>query len=192
MATRAGGIVKAHAIAARHPSYPGNKIPGVVGVYVVPPDTNPIPGQGAAPIPTSETLAAVATSLSATTAYRRGRRRGGRACLSLRAGSDRRVPEPLGCRGHRLPVRADEPDQVSASDHRRRGRRRLAVEHPLLYTPLILFLMSHVKDLGAIPSLTLVIDGRRLPPCSDFTIEEDSLFWSLQHEIVPSDEEGGP
>ena len=51
--------------------------------------------------------------------------------------------------------------------------------------------MSHVKDLVAIPSLTLVIDGRRLPPCGDFTIEEDSLFWSLQHEIVPSYEEGG-
>jgi len=43
----------------------------------------------------------------------------------------------------------------------------------------------------AIPSLTLVIDGRRLPACGDFTIEEDSLFWSLQHEIVPSNEEGG-
>ena len=36
----------------------------------------------------------------------------------------------------------------------------------LLYTPLVLFLVTRVKDLLAIPSLTLVIDGRRLAPCS--------------------------
>ena len=47
MATQVGGVVKAHAIGCRHPAYPGKPIPGVVGVYVVPPDTNPTPGQGA-------------------------------------------------------------------------------------------------------------------------------------------------
>ena len=64
MATQAGGIVRAHAIAGQHPSYPGKPIPGVVGVYVVPPDLNPTPGQGAAPMPTSETLSVVANYLS--------------------------------------------------------------------------------------------------------------------------------
>jgi hypothetical protein len=62
----------------------------------------------------------------------------------------------------------------------------------LQYTPMILFLMSHVlSGLEAIPALMLVIDGQQLAPCSDFPIGENSLFWSLEHEIVPSGEEGG-
>jgi hypothetical protein len=61
---------------------------------------------------------------------------------------------------------------------------------PLLYTPLLLFLLG-VLDVVAIPTLTLTIDGQLLKPCSDFPIDEDSLFWSLQHTIVPSHEEGG-
>ena len=191
MATQVGGIVKAHAIAGRHLAYPGNTIPGVVGVYVVPPDTNPIPGQGAAPIPTSETLHAVATSLSTTAAL---------------AGVDVVVAAPVYHYVQAQIAVIPSPSAVAATVYQNVLTTLINYLHPitggadgngwpfgapLLHTPLILFLMSHVKDLVAIPSLTLVIDGRRLPPCGDFTIEEDSLFWSLQHEIVPSYEEGG-
>ncbi len=191
MATQVGGVVKAHAIGCRHPAYPGKPIPGVVGVYVVPPDTNPTPGQGAAPIPTSETLTAVAENLSTTAAL---------------AGVDVVVAAPV---YHYVQAEiAVVADQSAVAATVYQGVLTTLINYlhpitggadgtgwpfgaPLLYTPLILFLVSNVPGLVAIPSLTLVIDGQRLTPCTDFSIGEDSLFWSLKHEIVPSGEEGG-
>ena len=127
MATQAGGIVRAHAIAGRHPSYPGKQIPGVVGVYVVPPDTNPTPGQGAAPMPTSETLFVVANYLSRE--CRAGR--SGRGCrsadLPLRPGAGRRRRERSRQRREGLRRRAHGLDHLSAPDHRRLRRQRLAL-----------------------------------------------------------------
>ena len=191
MATQVAGIVKAHAIACQHPAYPGKSIPGVVGVYVVPPDTNPTPGQGAAPIPTSETLTAVATSLSTTAAL---------------AGVDVVAAAPVYHYVQAQIAVVADPSAVAATVYQGVLTTLTNYLHPitggsdgngwpfgapLLYTPLILFLLTNVPGIIAIPSLTLVIDGQRLDPCSDFTIGENSLFWSLQHEIVPSGEEGG-
>jgi predicted phage baseplate assembly protein len=189
LAAQAGGIVKAHAIAGRHPAYPGTPIPGVVGVYVVPPDTNPTPGQGAPPVPTAATLSAVADFLSANAAL---------------AGVDVVVAAPT----YRY-VRAEvavvvDPSRAAAEAYRDVQAALTDYLHPvtggadgagwpfgapLLYTPLVLFLVARVRGI-AIQSLTLVIDGQRLAPCADFPIGEDSLFWSLQHQIVPGDEEG--
>ncbi len=191
MATQAGGIVKAHAIACHHPAYPGKPIPGVVGVYVVPPDVNPIPGQGVAPIPTSETLTNVAQYLSTEAAL---------------AGVDVVVAPPVYHYVQAEIAVVAQPSAVAATVYQSVLTTLINYLHPitggidgtgwpfgapLLYTPMILFLMSHVSGLDAIPSLTLVIDGQQLAPCSNFSIGEDSLFWSLEHEIVPSGEEGG-
>ena len=191
LATEVAGIVKAHAIAGRHPAYPGKPIPGVVGVYVVPPDTNPTPGQGAAPMPTSETLEAVATNLSTTAAL---------------AGIDVVVAAPVYHYVQAQVAVVTNPSAVATTVYQGVLTTLTNYLHPitggadgngwpfgapLLYTPLILFLLSNVPGIVAIPSLTLVIDGQRLAPCADFAIDEDSLFWSLQHEIVPSGEEGG-
>ncbi len=191
MATQVAGIVKAHAIACQHPAYPGKSIPGVVGVYVVPPDTNVPSGQGAAPIPTSETLTAVATSLSTTAAL---------------AGVDVVAAAPVYHYVQAQIAVVADPSAVAATVNQGVLTTLTNYLHPitggsdgkgwpfgapLLYTPLILFLLTNVTGIIAIPSLTLVIDGQRLDPCSDFTIGENSLFWSLQHEIVPSGEEGG-
>ena len=135
LATEVAGIVKAHAIAGRHPAYPGKPIPGVVGVYVVPPDTNPTPGQGAAPMPTSETLEAVATNLSTTAAL---------AGIDVVVAAPvyhyvqaqvAVVAQPLGRRRHGLPGRSDHPDELPAPDHRRRRRQRLALRRPVALHP---------------------------------------------------------
>jgi predicted phage baseplate assembly protein len=191
MATQVAGISRAHAIGGRHPAYPGNTIPGVVGVYVVPPDTNPVPGQGAAPIPTGETLSEVAKSLSQSAAL---------------AGVDVVAAAPVYHYVQAQIAVVINPSAIAATVYENVLTTLINYLHPitggadgkgwpfgapLLYTPLVLFLVTNVPDLWAIPSLTLVIDGQQLAPCSNFTIEEDSLFWSLQHQIVPSGEEGG-
>src|SRR6185369_16312567 len=53
-------IERAHAVSGLHPAFPGRPIPGVVGVFVVPPDR----GEGPPPIADEDTLRAVATHLS--------------------------------------------------------------------------------------------------------------------------------
>jgi predicted phage baseplate assembly protein len=191
LATEVAGIVKAHAISGWHPAFPGNTIPGVVGVYVVPPDMNAIPGQGPAPIPTSKTLSAVAQSLSTMAAL---------------AGVDVVTAAPVYHFVQAEIAVVASPSAVTATVYENVIATLINYLHPitggadgngwpfgapLLYTPLVLFLVSQVPGVVAIPSLTLVIDGQRLAPCSDFAIEEDSLFWSLEHTIVPSGEEGG-
>ncbi|HVG18022.1 MAG TPA: putative baseplate assembly protein, partial [Blastocatellia bacterium] len=52
-------VERAHAVAGLHPAFPGRAIPGVVGVFVVPPDRNEGP-----PTPDEDTLRAVASYLS--------------------------------------------------------------------------------------------------------------------------------
>jgi len=189
LATQTAGIVRATAIAGRHPAYPGNPIPGVVGVYVVPPDTNPTFGQGPAPIPNAATLGAVAGFLS------------GNAAL---AGVDVVAAAPV-FRYVRAQVSVAASAAVATSVYQNVLAALVTYLHPetggadgtgwpfgapLLYTPLVLFLTS-VPGVTGISSLTLEIDGQRLPPCSDFAIGADSLFWSLQHQIVPDMGEGG-
>ena len=191
LATQAGGIVKAHAIACHHPAYPGKPIPGVVGVYVIPPDTNPTPGQGAAPMPTSETLAAVSNYLSTSAAL---------------AGVDIVVAPPVYHYVQAQIAVVANPSAVAATVYQGVLTTLTNYLHPitggsdgngwpfgatLLYTPMLLFLLTNVPGIQAIPSLTLVIDGQQIDPCTDFPIGEDSVFWSLQHEIVPSGEVGG-
>src|SRR5262249_25354445 len=62
LAMRAEGaqVARAFAVSGLHPQYPGRPIPGVVGVFVLPPDR----GEGTPPTPDPETLRAVATYLS--------------------------------------------------------------------------------------------------------------------------------
>src|SRR6185369_15094604 len=61
LALRAKGalVARAFAVSGLHPQYPGRPIPGVVGVFVVPPDR----GQGK-PTPDPEMLRAVANHLA--------------------------------------------------------------------------------------------------------------------------------
>jgi predicted phage baseplate assembly protein len=172
-------VLRAHAIAGRHPSYPGHPIPGVVGVFIVPPD----PGTGAPPVPTEEAHRAVATYLAQSTAlagvdvvaatpryhYIRARAAvvmapGGRALDVLDAITRYLHPIDGGADGQGWPFGAT-----------------------LAFRPLVLFLLNTVAGLRALPKLLLEVDGRQVPSCTDIPIEDDALFWSLRHEIIPTD-----
>jgi predicted phage baseplate assembly protein len=181
LATRGAGvnIRRAQAISGFHPLYRGAFIPGVVGVIVVPPD----PGDGNAPMPSEETLDAVARSLSGTYAP---------------AGVDVVVGAP---RYHSL--RAEVGLLLDT------GANEAAVIQTVLQSldnyidPLqggddglgwpfggtlryftLLRTLTSIAGVKAIPRLNLLVDGIRQPGCADIAIEADALFWPDTHEVT--------
>jgi predicted phage baseplate assembly protein len=182
MAVRAPGaqVSRAHAVSGLHPAHPGMPIPGVVGVFVVPPDR----GEGA-PTPDAGTLRAVSEYLAGEVAP---------AGVEVVAGAPfyHKVRAELGVV---IDPAADQGDTV----------RRLSAAlddylHPLhggengdgwtfggvlRYSLLLRRLVTGVEGVRAITRLTLVIDGARVKACTDFTPRPHSLFWPNPHEIVP-------
>jgi predicted phage baseplate assembly protein len=183
MALRAPGalVVRAHAVAGFHPAYPGLPLPGVVGVFVVPPDR----GEGA-PIPDEGTLRAVAEYLTATVA-------GAGAEVVAAAPFYHKVRAEIGVV---FDPAADQGDTV---------RRLVATLDGYLdpitggedgagwpfggalrYAPLVRLLVTGVTGVRAITRLTLVIDGTRTKTCTDFQPRAHALFWPLTHDVVPA------
>jgi predicted phage baseplate assembly protein len=173
-------VVRAHAVSGFHPAYPGLPIPGVVGVYVVPPDRDEGP-----PTPDEGTLRAVAEYLSGRVAP---------------AGVEVAAAAPF---YHK--VRAEIGVVIDpAADPGETVRRLVATLdgylHPieggedgdgwpfggaLRYSPLLRRLVTGVEGVRAITRLTLVVDGARVAACTDFQPRPNALLWPITHEIVP-------
>jgi hypothetical protein len=39
----------------------------------------------------------------------------------------------------------------------------------------------------AVPRLSLIVDGRRVPPCEDRAIGPDDLLWPAGHLVIPAE-----
>jgi predicted phage baseplate assembly protein len=176
-------VERAHAVAGLHPTFPGSPIPGVVGVFVVPPDRDEGP-----PTPDQESLRAVAVFLSRQAAP---------------AGIDVIAAAP---RYHR--IRAEVgillTPEANASETVRRVIDALnQYLHPLtggddgmgwpfggtLRYPLILRLITNVTGVHAVPQLNFVVDGFRIPACTDYPIGADALFWPTGHQVIVREQE---
>lgn len=189
MALRATGadVVRAHAVSGLHPAHPGAPIPGVVGVFVVPPlrDAGP-------PTPDEGTLRAVAEYLAATVAP---------AGVEVAAGAPfyHKVRAEIGVV---IDPAADQGDTV-----RRLSAAFNSYIHPidggdegagwpfgapLRYSPLLRRLVTAVEGVRAITRLTLVVDGARVAACTDFALRPHALLWPTAHEIVPVESEPRP
>ena len=187
MATRAPGaqVIRAHAVSGFHPALPGNPIPGVVGVFVVPPDRNEGP-----PTPDENTLRAVSQELSKKLAP---------------IGVEIVVAAP---RYHRIRVIAGVV--IDPAVDQSKTIRRLLDElntylHPLKggedgqgwpfgqtlqYTVLIRRLLARVRGLLAVSTLNFVVDGLRVLACQDFVPSPHALFWPEGHDIIVRESEG--
>lgn len=182
MAVRAPGaqVARAHAVSGLHPAHPGVPIPGIVGVFVVPPDRD----EGA-PTPDEGTLRAVAEYLAEQVAP---------AGVEVVAGAPfyHKVRAEIGVV---IDPAADQGDTV-----RRLSAALDAYLHPLTggedgdgwvfggdlrYSLLLRRLVTGVDGVRAITRLTLVIDGARIKACTDFTPRPHALLWPIPHEIVP-------
>lgn len=181
LARRAAGadVRRAHAVSGLHPAAPGRPVPGVVAVFVVPPD----PQNGTPPTPSEHALRAVAGFLSRDAAP---------AGVEVVAAAPRYHAVRVDT-GVRIDPAADAGETV--------GRILRTLDrylHPLdggddgrgwpfggtvRYAPL-LRLVASVRGVAAVATLNLTADGFRLPACADYTPSPHSLLWPQGHEVA--------
>ncbi len=171
-------IERAHAVAGLHPSFPGRPIPGVVAVFVVPPDRNEGP-----PTPDEDTLRAVATHLSTQAApagvevvaaaphYHKVRIE---ATITIRSGADsgdtvRRSTQAIDQFLHPLTGGAERTGWPFGGT---------------LYYQALLRRLTSVEGVGAVPLLNIIADGFRYPACQDFVPRANALLWPDVHQII--------
>ncbi|HJZ80215.1 MAG TPA: putative baseplate assembly protein [Pyrinomonadaceae bacterium] len=185
LAERARGaqIERAHAVSGFHPTFPGLPIPGVVGVFVVPPDRNEGP-----PTPDEETLRAVARHLSEKAAP---------------FGVEVVAAAP---RYHRIRVETGlfiNPEADSGETVRLVVTALNDYLHPLkggedgegwpfggtIRYPALLRVVTNVRGVRAVRRLNFVVDGIRIRSCVDYGISANALLWPESHQVTVLDPE---
>ena len=186
MALRTPGaqIIRAHAVSGFHPSLPGRPIPGVVGVFVVPPDR----GEGP-PTPDENALRAVSRHLTAQLAP---------------LGVEVVVAAP---RFHRIRAVAGvviDPAVDSSETIRRLIKELNTYLHPLTggedgqgwpfggtlqYSVLVRRLLARTRGLLAVSTLNFIVDGLRSLGCADVVPKPNALFWPEVHDVIVRESE---
>jgi predicted phage baseplate assembly protein len=173
-------VARAHAAGGFHPDVPGRPVPGLVGVLVVPADRGDGP-----PLPDQGTLDAVARHL-----VERAAPAGVQVVVGAPTYERVRVEGQLvAARGADLGVVLREAiaavnrwlDPVDGGD----DGQGWPFGRPIRHAALVRRLLGAVPELRAVPSLSLVVDGRRLPLCADHALAEHALPWPAAHELVP-------
>jgi predicted phage baseplate assembly protein len=171
-------VARAHAVAGLHPAFPGRAIPGVVGVFVVPPDRS-----GGPPTPDEDSLRALATHLSknaapagveVVAAAARFHRVKIEAAIRIRSGAD-------GGKTVRDTLRAlDEYLHPLTGGDDGSG---WPFGGPLHYQALVRRLTG-VEGVSAVTTLNIIADGTRFLACHDFIPEAHALLWSEVHQVI--------
>ena len=172
-------IERAHAVSGLHPAFPGRPIPGVVGVFVVPPDR----GEGPPPIADEDTLRAVATHLSK---------------FAAPAGVEVVVSAT---KFHRIKIEAAITVRTGADEGKvvRDAVKALSdFLHPLnggaagtgwpfggtLHYQTLVRRLTNIPELTSVPTLNIIADGSRFLRCTDFVPDANALFWPEIHQVV--------
>jgi predicted phage baseplate assembly protein len=182
LALRAPGadIRRAKAIGGFHPRFPGQPIPGVVGVFVV----GAARDDGQPPVPIEATLSAVSQFLSSWAS------RGAEVVSAAPAFHSVRVEATF---------ELDPQVDVTETIHRVSGLLDSWFDPvtggatgegwpfggTIFYDELIRFVLTSAPGVLAVPRLMLVVDGMRSAHCADVPIPPHDLLWPSQHELVP-------
>jgi len=177
-------VRKAHAISGYHPQFPGESLPGVVGVLVVPDITEEGP-----PIPDEQALRAVSRYLSRNVAP---------AGVEVVAGapSYRFVRAEVGF----VAGRGGDPGEITRSLSLELGQyldpltggnegEGWPFGGTLFFPELLQRLLGRIKDVRAIPRLRLILDGVPQSSCADVELKSTELFWPVNHQIFPLESE---
>jgi predicted phage baseplate assembly protein len=172
-------VSRANAVRGFHPLFPGNSIPGVVCVFVIPPELGAGP-----PTPDAETLRAVSTYLS-----------GGLAPVGIEvvAAAPRYhtvrievsvVVDPAYDRGAVvqgvLTLLDTYLDPIIGGD----DGRGWPFGGALSNAAFVRKLLTGVAGVTAVPRLIFVVDGVRGKPCGDAAISPNSLVWPSGHDVL--------
>lgn len=185
LALRAPGasIARANGVPGLHPDFAGTPIPGLVGVLVVP----PVDDSGDPPVPTAETLRAVADFLTREVAP---------AGVTVVTGpvAFRRVAVEarvvLDADQDRAAVLASAAEAVTTYLDPLRGGENgggWPFGGAVRNTALVRRLLA-VDGVLAVSGLSLTVDGVRLPPCADHAIPPNDLVWPQRPLLIPVEE----
>jgi len=169
LAERAGGIVKATAIALAHPDHPGIEVPGAVTVVVVP-DTEDVPPQ-----PSSDLVRHVCRYLSSYRLLTSEVFVKGPAYQAVKVEA-RIAAEPYAA------FDAVKRDVIAALDSALEPLTRGFGEE--LYPTSLYSVILRVKGVAAVPALALVVDGRPHELTKAIVLPRDGLVYGARHEIV--------
>ena len=189
LARRADGadVARAIAVPGLHPQMPGRPIPGVVGVFVIPPDR----GTGPPPVPSAADLAAVTRFLV--------RRVAPAGVTVVAAAPTYQAIEVAAC-----VVVDPDADQVTVLRDAAAALDRYL--HPLTggengdgwplggtvrHVALVRLLLA-LDGLLAVSLLTVAVAGIRHPACTDVRTPSNTLLWPGRHDLVPVEPEGAP
>jgi predicted phage baseplate assembly protein len=187
MALRATGaqVERAHAAGGLHPGLPGRPIPGVVGVLIVPPESGDGP-----PIASELALQAVADFLSTKSAPAGVTVVVGVPRFHLVRAEVQLVIDPLVNEGAAVAAALQAIDTyldplVGGDDGQ-----GWPFGGTIVYAALVRLLLTKVRvdqrrAVLAVPRLSLLVDGLRVPPCADQPIPPHDLVWPARHEVVP-------
>jgi hypothetical protein len=173
-------VRKAVALSGYHPLFPRLPIPGVVGVAVVPKESDAGP-----PIPNEETLRSVSKYLSEQVApadvevvacaptYRRIRTEVGFVARPS-ADSGEIIRDTIAkLNGYLHPLAGGEDG------------RGWPFEGTLYYSKLMRHLLEISPDILAIPRLRIFVDGVPQERCADVSLKPLHLFWPEGHQVFP-------
>lgn len=172
---------RAHAVGGLHPRFAGRTLPGVVAVYVVGAPRS----DGRPPVPTEQTLAAVAAHLTTSAP------RGAEVVAVAPVFHTVRVEASLALA--RTADITETTRQVSAALDRwfdpvagGEDGEGWPFGGTIRYDALVRFLLRELAPaLVAVPRLVLVVDDLRSRPCQDVEISRHDLLWPAPHELVP-------
>ena len=179
LALRATGaqVARAHAVPGFHPSFPGTAIPGVVSVFVIPPEsTGP-------PTPNEDTLRAVSTFLSSTLAP---------AGVEVVAAAPRYhtvrldvsvVIDPSVSRGQAvqqvIAVINSYMDPLTGGDDGQGWPFGGTLSNVAFVRKLLA-----ISGITAVPTLSFTVDGIRSKRCTDASTSANSLVWPGDHLVL--------
>jgi predicted phage baseplate assembly protein len=181
LALRATGaqVARANAVPAFHPAYPGTPIPGVVCVFVVPPERGSGP-----PMPDAETLRTVSTYLTNGLAPA-GVEVVAAAPLYHTVRIEVSVTvDPASSRSDVVSGVLDllntYLDPISGGD----DGQGWPLGGNLSNVAFVRKLVTEAAGVTAVPSLIFVVDGVRGKRCADFPISANSLLWPGNHDVL--------
>jgi predicted phage baseplate assembly protein len=180
LALRAVGaqVARAGAVAGFHPSFPGTLIPGVVCIFVVPPER----GQGP-PSPDDDTLRAVCAHLSTRAPAGVEIVAAAPIYHTVRVEMSIVVNETVsrGAASEAVLTLLDTYlDPIEGGD----DGQGWPFGGTLSNAALVRKILHEVAGVTAVPSLIFVVDGVRGARCADFPLSTNSLVWPTTHAIL--------
>jgi len=172
-------VARAQAVPDFHPSFAGTPIPGVVCVFVVPPERGDGP-----PIPDEDTLRAVSNYLSSNAAPA-----GVEVVAAAPVYHTVRVEvslviDPAQSRGTVVTDALDQIDfyldPITGGD----DGQGWPFGGTLSNIALVRYLLKNVDGVTAVPSLRFVVDGVRYGSCTDVPIPANTLVWPQDHQVL--------